>query len=141
MNIRLLRDLPTSLPTWTMCCILISTTFGCAIGTDIPINPSETTDAVSHVYVYRGDQVLIYTKGGPDFHIKITEISRERKTITGRPPSISGDSDYEPIVVHFSDIKSIKFTGESYYWHEVNAFGHRDNWFLAVLGIVILGAL
>jgi hypothetical protein len=93
------------------------------------------------VSIYRGDHVWIHTKDDQYFTITVTEINSKRQSITGRPYGISKDAEYEPIVVNFSAIREIQYRGESVYWHDRVIWGHRDNWFLTLLGLVVLAAL
>jgi hypothetical protein len=92
---------------WCMCFALFLTASGCA-STNIPINPSDTTDAVSHVSVSKEDHVLVYTKDDRTLDMVITEINSERQIIIGRPISKPKDSYYKPIAVSYSDIASIE---------------------------------
>ena len=107
MKTRLPGNFISFLRTWNMCFALFLTASGCA-STNIPINPSDTTDAVSHVSVSKEDHVLVYTKDDRTLDMVITEINSERQIIIGRPISKPKGSYYKPIAVSYSDIASIE---------------------------------
>jgi hypothetical protein len=106
MKTRLPGNFHPSPLAWFICFVLFLTASGCA--TNIPINPSETTDSVSHISVSKEDHVLVYTKDNRKIDMVVTEINSERKILIGRPVSQPKVSYYKPIAVYFSDIVSIE---------------------------------
>ena len=138
MKTRLPGNFFTSPLLCSVCLVLFVTVSGCA-STSIPINPSESTDTVSYVSVKKGDHILIKTKDDRYLNMIVTGINSERQTITGRPISKGKYSDYEPLVVYFSEIESVEHKPplNAEYW-ERSIFPNMTVWAITLIGLFVL---
>jgi len=116
----------------SICFIMLMTASGCA-STNIPTTTKEPTNVDpyqyvykenSHLYVYKGDHILVNTKDDRALQMIVTENNWERRTITGRPlakrpgrgtvyyeqdNSLGAQTFYESSVdVSFAEIESIE---------------------------------